>query len=1138
KLTVSEGFEEIIDFLNANPIKYALTVNPTVYTLCIEQFWATAKVLDLEEAKTTQAKEIASLNKRVKKLEQKRKSRTSGLKRFRKVGSARRVESLTKACLGDQEDASKQERMMKSRTSGLKRFRKVGSARRVESLTKACLGDQEDASKQERMIDNIDQDVEITLVDDTQGRMNEEDMFGVNDLDDDEVVVDVLASKKVEQSVKVVKKEVSTADPVTTAGEVVTTVGIKVTAAATTPQISKDELTLAKTLIEIKEAKSKVVTTAAKIVSAAGTRPKKKGIIMQEPSETPLPKPIYSSQKPSQVKDKGKGKIVEPKRILKRKDQIMMDEEVSRNLEAQMQAKLEKEERLARLKEEETNIALVAEWDNTQAMMDADCELAARVQEEEREELSIKEKSRLFVELMDKRKKHFARLRAEKIRSKPPTKVQKRNQIYNYLKNMASYKHNQLKNKCFEEIKMLFNNTIKWIEAFVPMDIELVKGKIIPEDDDDVTIKATPLSSKSPTIVDYKIYKEGRKSFFKIIREDGNSQCYLTFGNMFKNFNREDLEVLWSIVKARFKNTKPIDDMDNMLFQTLKTMFKHHVEDNIWKYQQGTAKVLHWKLFDSCRVYCVTTQNMVDYEVEMAYDLLRLIRRQINKGYRRIVEIKRLHDDVRVTTTQNYENFAASSQEGLDKTYDKFQKLISQHEIHGEVISQEDANLKLLRSLPSAWNNIALIMRNKFNLDTLSMDDLYNNLKVYESEIKSKSNSSSNSQNVAFVSSNNSSSTNKTVNTAHSVSAASSKDQVSTGSYADDVRTKVKCYNCHMRGYFAKECGAPKNQRSKNSYDEVPLKSRNDMPFEIRFPYIDSRPLLYRLFVFLRMFIALLVIKTLELGINALALSDCWAIKDSRLHKHKIKITTAVGHHYKKTLSVSAISAKSYCCQFKLMLCWDQKSLKSYCYSGYYTLHQAKEFKICSIGFHKWYQSQWIEQYFLVTDCSLWEVIKNGNKVLKRTVGISEETYEPTSAEEKLDKRNGMKARGTLLMALPNKDQLKFHSYQDAKLLMEAIEKRLQKLISQLEIQGEVIQQEDINLKLLRSLPSEWKTYALIWRNKAELETISLDDLYNNLKINEPELSRSSHTDQNLQNMAFVSSNSPSSINEADTDSP
>ncbi|GJX41504.1 putative ribonuclease H-like domain-containing protein [Tanacetum coccineum] len=154
-----------------------------------------------------------------------------------------------------------------------------------------------------------------------------------------------------------------------------------------------------------------------------------------------------------------------------------------------------------------------------------------------------------------------------------------------------------------------------------------------------------------------------------------------------------------------------------------------------------------------------------------------------------------------------------------------------------------------------------------------------------------------------------------------------------------------------------------------------------------------------------------------------------------------------------------------------------------------------------------------IEQYFLMTDYSLWEVILNGNKVLKRKIGEVEQEYEPTTAEEKQDKRNEMKARGNMLMALPNKDQLKFHSYKDAKLLMEAIEKRyggsssetmdqtfdrLQKLISQLEIQGETISQEDMNLKLLRSLLSEWKTNALIWRNKVEIETISLDDFTNN----------------------------------------
>nr|GEY78723.1 hypothetical protein [Tanacetum cinerariifolium] len=90
--------------------------------------------------------------------------------------------------------------------------------------------------------------------------------------------------------------------------------------------------------------------------------------------------------------------------------------------------------------------------------------------------------------------------------------------------------------------------------------------EIVPDDDDDVAIEATPISSKSPTIVDYKIYKEGKKSYFRIIRADGNAQNYLTFKTMFKNFNREDLEVLRSIIKEIFKKTKPVDDIENLLF--------------------------------------------------------------------------------------------------------------------------------------------------------------------------------------------------------------------------------------------------------------------------------------------------------------------------------------------------------------------------------------------------------------------------------------------------------------------------------------------------------------------------------------------------------------------------------------------
>ncbi|GJZ33768.1 hypothetical protein Tco_0579204 [Tanacetum coccineum] len=109
-------------------------------------------------------------------------------------------------------------------------------------------------------------------------------------------------------------------------------------------------------------------------------------------------------------------------------------------------------------------------------MMEADYELAQRLQVKEQGELTIEEKSKLFVELMDKRKKHFAKVKAEEIRRKPPTKAQKRNQMCTYLKNIANYKHSQLKNKNFKEIQMLFDNTMKWADSFVPMDTEVVEG--------------------------------------------------------------------------------------------------------------------------------------------------------------------------------------------------------------------------------------------------------------------------------------------------------------------------------------------------------------------------------------------------------------------------------------------------------------------------------------------------------------------------------------------------------------------------------------------------------------------------------------------------------------------------------------
>ncbi|GJT09950.1 ribonuclease H-like domain-containing protein [Tanacetum coccineum] len=101
---------------------------------------------------------------------------------------------------------------------------------------------------------------------------------------------------------------------------------------------------------------------------------------------------------------------------------------------------------------------------------------------------------------------------------------------------------------------------------------------------------------------------------------------------------------------------------------------------------------------------------------------------------------------------QQFEAFKISNSEGLEKGYDRFQQLLSQLEAHGAEVSTEDANHKFLRSLPPAWSNLAMTMRTKPEVDTLSIDDLYNNLRVFEQEIQGASKTSSSAQNVAFVS--------------------------------------------------------------------------------------------------------------------------------------------------------------------------------------------------------------------------------------------------------------------------------------------------------------------------------------------------------------------------------------------------
>ncbi|GJS89167.1 uncharacterized mitochondrial protein-like protein [Tanacetum coccineum] len=452
------------------------------------------RVLNLEQTKTSQHNEIASLKRRVKKLEKKDRSRTHKLKRLYKVGLTARVDSS-----GNEES----------------------------------LG--EDASKQGR-INAIDADEDITLVSVHDMNVSADEEVGEED------VVEVITTAKL----------IIDAAQVSAAGDKVCTAGAATTVSATTT--TADDLTLAQALQEMKS-----------------TKPKLKGVVIQEPGESTTTISSQQLQGKNQSQDKGKGIL-----------------------------------------------------DGIQEKVDVDYQLAERLQAKKQEQFTIEEKATLFKEFLEQRRKHFAAKRAEEKRNKPLTKSQQIKIMCNYLNNMEGYKLKDLNSKGFDSIQEMFDRAFKRVNTFEDFRIELVEGKekragvelvqesakkqkvdddkdtaeikklmeVIPEEEEEVTIDVILVAVKSLT--------------------DEKSQMYMIFGHMLKSFDREDLENLYKMVKAKYESTRPVEDLDVVLWNDLNTMFEPHVKDAVWKNQQD-YKVLSWKLYDSCRVHFLRMQHVYIY---------------------------------------------------------------------------------------------------------------------------------------------------------------------------------------------------------------------------------------------------------------------------------------------------------------------------------------------------------------------------------------------------------------------------------------------------------------------------------------------------------------------------------------------
>ncbi|GJW57055.1 putative ribonuclease H-like domain-containing protein [Tanacetum coccineum] len=641
------------------------------------------QVLDLEKAKDAQAKEIANLKKRVQRLERKKKSRTTGLRRLKKVGMSRRVESSE-----DQES----------------------------------LGDHEDASKQGRSIEDIDADVEVTLVNETQERQDDDLMFDTGVLDDDEVFVDVTTVEKEEQSTKT--------------GEAVTTAGIEGSAAPTIP-ITVEE-TLAQTLMEIKAAK-----------------PKAKGIIFYDQEE----------QKEEGSKEKAKGS----------------------------------------------------------------------------------------------RKKMLGRKKAGKEQQQESSKKQR-----------------------MEEDKETYE-----VEEVEEDDEAELKKHLVIKKDDDIAIDVIPLATKPPVI----------------------------------GIDKEDLLTLWKLVKTKHGDIRPEDEHKRVMWRDFKVMFEPDIRSKVWRDLQGYTVTI-WKLYDSCgvhfasvageKVYAAGLQLLEDFLLNRSriginkwyqsfalrnFDLEDMEFESTNSGTTAKLPILKLENGdswvlvsqtaqengtlvtkmsitVTVEEKTNKKNDVKARSlllmalpnehqltfKSLDSIFNRLQKIVSRLAILGVIIAQEDLNSKFLSSLPPEWNTHVVVWMNKPEVETISIDDLYNNFKIIEQKVKKSVGASRGAQNLAFMTAPSTNSTNNDNTASPQVSTASVSDNavyafmvenpnalsllsVRAKKYyqragkkifinANDIagydKSKVECYNCHKLGYFARECRAPKSKEGQFKNQDDTRKQGNN----------------------------------------------------------------------------------------------------------------------------------------------------------------------------------------------------------------------------------------------------------------------------------------------------------------------
>ncbi|GJY87786.1 hypothetical protein Tco_0502414 [Tanacetum coccineum] len=662
KPTGCEGFQEIEDFLNGSHIRYALTKNPTIYVSLIEKFWQTATVRTVDNGEqeinaTVDGKEFTITKTSVRRHLQLADAdgisvlpNTKIFNQLTLMGYVLTDDKLTfqKAKEGKGSGNSSEPQPPPSTTKPTHEEPipniESSSPQKTQSPRQALNKDTElpqtsvpipyvpdEAIHQERG-DSVERAAttatSLEAVQDNGGLRRQETMGGAS------VQTRFKRASKLSYDSPLRRGSTPQSDKDSMTLQELTDLCTRLSDRVLALETDLKQTKKGRMIEEIDQDVEVTLVTPTKVSSQEDQPKDQLGVLSTAKVLTDAAR-VHTYSRRRRAVSTGSGRVSTASRIVRTAEEsqrIARDAEIAQRLQEEIDAA--EKQRMAQVHQAAQGFT-EDEWEDIRARVEADEELTQKLQAEERDKYSEVDQARMLVDLINQRKRYFAAQKAEAKRNKPMTQAQQRTYMSNYIKHMGSHTLQQLKKLSFDEVKELFETTMKRVNTFTPMESDDTVLKVVAGSSKrDAKQELNQESSKRQKIGEGlepaeesrdELSQEQLQQLMIIVPEEGmNVEALQTKYPIIdwevytEDSRKDDLVKLWSLVHERFNSTEPTKHKETELWVELKRLFEP--DDNVF---YGSFK--DYPLTRALMTLMLSNQLQVDKYSVMVDELLRKI---------------------------------------------------------------------------------------------------------------------------------------------------------------------------------------------------------------------------------------------------------------------------------------------------------------------------------------------------------------------------------------------------------------------------------------------------------------------------------------------------------------------------------